>query len=119
MIPQNNRDARGRFLPGNTASSAGGVARAAKLSKRRRSAIARKGFQAMVNKWFHGDRFAAGRRWAAVGTYNSERVFAGTPIPVRAQHPGSVSEFLAKHWQLNLLVGAHTDVDFGEVSRAR
>jgi hypothetical protein len=112
MIPQNDRDARGRFTPGNRASCAGGAARAAKLSKRRRSAIARQGFQAMVDKWFHGDAHAARRRWAAVGVYNSERVFEGTPIPVRAQHPGTISEFCERHWQPSLLDGQHRDVDF-------
>lgn len=112
IVPQTNRDSKGRFVPGNTTSSAVGTARAAKLSPRRRSSIARKGFKAMVRKHFLGDGQAARRRWAAVGTWNSERVFEGTPIPVRAVWPGTVSEWLERYWQLGLLDGAHTDVNF-------
>lgn len=107
-----NRDALGRFTPGNNLAAAGGRARAAKLSKRRRRAIARKGYRAMVAKHFQGDYQAQRAYWAALGVWNSEKVFIGTPIPVRATDPGKPADFLQRYWQLQLLNGAHLDVQF-------
>jgi hypothetical protein len=56
------RDENGRFLPGHRWASEGGQARAKKLSARRRREIAARGFQAIVDKRFGGDREAA-KEW--------------------------------------------------------
>ena len=106
------RDAKGRFLPGNPEAAAGGRARAKTLSRRRRMAIARKGYRAMVKKHFLGDFRAQRAYFGALGLWNSEKVFLGTPIPVRATDPGKPTDFLARYWQLNLLRGDHLDIDF-------
>lgn len=50
-----NRDANGRFATGNQIASKGGKARAKKLPKWRRKAIAIMGYWAMVRKHFGGD----------------------------------------------------------------
>lgn len=107
-----NHDSRGRFAPGNSLAAAGGRARAAKLSKRRRRAIARKGYRAMVRKHFLGDERAQRAYWAALGMWNSEKVFIGTPVRVRATDPGKPQDFLQHYWQLQLLNGAHLDVQY-------
>ena len=106
------RDSKGRFTSGNTEAAKGGQARAAKLSKRRRRAIARKGYRAMVRKHFLGDYQAQRAYWAALGMWNSEKVFIGTPVPVRAVDPGKPQDFLSHYWQLQLMNGAHLDVEF-------
>lgn len=72
----------------------------------------------MVEKHFAGDYRAQKAYFAALGLWNSEKVFAGTPIPVRATDPGKPTDFLASYWQLTLLnpmglpEGLHLDVDF-------
>lgn len=66
----------------------------------------------MVRKHFAGDTRAAKARWAAIGFWNSERVFEGTPIPVRTRYPGTVQEFRARYYQCDLFNGAHRDVEF-------
>ena len=106
------RDAKGRFAVGNTFAAEGGRARAKTLSRRRRKAIARKGYRAMVKKHFLGDFRAQRAYFGALGLWNSEKVFLGTPIPVRATDPGKPTDFLARYWQLNLLRGDHLDIDF-------
>jgi len=106
------RDAKGRFAVGNTFAAEGGRARAKKLSRWRRKAIARKGYRAMVKKVFLGDYQAQKRYFAALGLWNSEKVFLGSPIPVRATDPGKPTDFLARYWQLDLLRGEHIDVNF-------
>ncbi|MEZ4714273.1 MAG: hypothetical protein R3A44_44235 [Caldilineaceae bacterium] len=60
--PDPNRSAGGKFAKGNTISSKGGQARAAKLGKRRRRQIAKQGFQALVDKRFNGNRQLA-KNW--------------------------------------------------------
>ena len=107
-----DHDQKGRFTPGNSLAAAGGRARAAKLSRRRRKAIARKGYRAMVKKHFLGDFQAQRAYWAALGVWNSEKVFIGTPVPVRATDPGKPQDFLSHYWQLQLMQGAHLDVEF-------
>lgn len=107
-----NHDSKGRFTRGNSLAAAGGRARAAQLSRRRRKAIARKGYRAMVEKHFHGDYRAQRAYWAALGVWNSEKVFIGTPVPVRATDPGKPQDFLQHYWQLQLMHGAHRDVEF-------
>lgn len=106
------RDARGRFTKGNVAASAGGRARAAKLSRRRRRQIARQGYAAMVARHFDGDERAQRKYFAALGLWNSERVFEGTPVPVRASHPGPIQEWRARFYQLGLFAGLHLDIQF-------
>lgn len=107
-----SRAANGQFTRSNSYAAIGGRARAAKLSRRRRRAIARKGYRAMVRKHFLGDFRAQRAYWAALGMWNSEKVFIGTPVPVRAVNPGKPQEFLAHYWQLELMNGAHLDIDF-------
>ena len=109
---KNNRDSRGRFAPGNAYASKGGLARAAKLSRRRRRQIARMGYRAMVEKHVLGDYRAQRHYFAALGVWNSEKVFIGTPVPVRAKDPGKPTDFLTRYWQLDLFVGLHRDIDF-------
>lgn len=116
MIAQQQRDARGRFVAGNTIASAGGHARAKKLSKRRRRAIARKGYRTMVARHFSGDVQAQKRYFGELGIWNSEKVFENTPIPVRASHPGPIQEWLTHYWQLKLLGGSHIDIQFMETA---
>lgn len=114
------RDEKGRFTHGNTFASAGGRARAEKLSRLRRRQIARMGYRAMVDKHFLGDFRAQRAYFAALGVWNSEKVFLGTPVPVRAEDPGKPTDFLTRYWQLelfngpgNLLPGGlHMDVYF-------
>lgn len=106
------RDAKGRFLPGNEFAVEGGRARAKKLSRRRRKAIARKGYRAMVKKHFLGDYRAQRAYFGALGVWNSEKVFLGTPVKIRATDPGKPTDFLALYWQLDLLWGEHLDVQF-------
>lgn len=108
------RDSKGRFTSGNTEAAQGGRARAAKLSKRRRKLIARLGYDAMVAKTFHGDYSAQRAYWGALGVWNSERIFIGTPVPVRASDPGKPTDFLTRFWQLDLFRGEHRDVEFME-----
>lgn len=116
MIAQLPARRRGQFQPGNTFASLGGQARAAKLSSRRRRAIARKARRALVAKRFHGDDQAQRRYIAALGAYAYEvqagAYDAGSPLRPNAAHPGTISEFLERHWQPSLLVGAHVDIDF-------
>lgn len=119
-ISLTDRDARGRFAAGNHAASAGGRARAAKLSKRRRRAIARKGYRAMVARHFGGDSQAQKKFFGELGIYNSERVFEGTPIRVLARHPGPIQDWRARYYTDNLFAGAHRDVDFyGTANRSQ
>lgn len=120
MIAQDGRDARGRFAPGNTIASAGGHARAQKLPKRRRRAIARKGYRAMVRRHFDGDAICQKHYLAALGAYAYE-VAAGaydprSPLRPNAQHPGTIQEFRAQFYQLGLLHGPHRDIQFMEES---
>lgn len=116
MIAQTDRDSRGRFAPGNSAASAGGRARAAKLSQRRRRAIARKGYRAMVARHFAGDYRAQRHYISALGAYNYEVMAGayepGNPLRPNARHPGPIQEFLARYWQQSLLDGPHLDVPF-------
>ena len=106
------RDAKGRFVKGNTVAALGGRARAKKLSKRRRREIARQAYDAMVAKTFRGDYRAQRAYFAALGVWNSEKVFLGTPIPVRATDPGRPSDFLAGFWQLSVFDDRLADVVF-------
>ncbi len=114
--PQLNRDARGRFIAGNHAASAGGRARAAKLSRRRRKAIARKGYRVMVARHFGGDRQAQRKYLAQLGAYNYE-VMAGSylpssPLRSNASHPGPIQDWRARYYTPSLLFGEHRDVEF-------
>ena len=117
------RDDKGRFTSGNPFASDGGRARAKKLSERQRRAIARKAYRAMVEKHFAGDYRAQKAYFAALGLWNSEKVFVGSPVPVRATDPGRPTDFLARYWQLSLFNGAghpegpHLDIDFGRGGR--
>ena len=106
------RDEKGRFTQGNPFAAEGGRARAKKLSRWRRRAIARKGYRAMVEKVFLGDFRAQRAYFGALGVWNSEKVFLGTPIPVRATDPGKPTDFLARFWQLHLLDPLLADVRF-------
>lgn len=63
------RDDAGRFLPGNGYASAGGRARAAKLTPQRRREIAAAGLAALAARQFGGDRAAAAAWLSAVGSW--------------------------------------------------
>jgi hypothetical protein len=110
------RDSRGRFLPGNTASRAGGRARAAALSRRRRRAIARRGYRAMVRRHFGGDHQAQRRYLAQLGVYNYEvqagAFRPGSPLRTTARHPGAIQDWRAAYYTQNLYTGDHIDVEF-------
>ncbi len=66
----------------------------------------------MVARHFDGDERAQRRYFAALGLWNSERVFEGTPVPVRASHPGPIQEWRSRFYQLGLFAGLHLDVCF-------
>jgi hypothetical protein len=90
------RDENGHFLPGHRWASKGGQARAKKLTAQRRREIAAKGFQAVVDKRFGGDREAAKGwlvkkgHWANDQHYPpSFQVFEDPgPMPENGQAPG-------------------------------
>ena len=115
-IAQTERDSRGRFQRGNQIAAIGGHARAAKLSKRKRRAIARKGYRAMVAKHFAGDVRAQRRYFADLGRYAYEvqagAFLPGSPLRPNAQHPGPIQDWLSRYWQPDLLHGPHLDVQF-------
>lgn len=67
------RDARGRFLPGHPWASEGGRARARKLTPEKRRAIARRGFQGLVEKRFDGDKQAAVDWLTAKGQWATDK----------------------------------------------
>jgi hypothetical protein len=120
-IAQTERDSRGRFQRGNQIAAVGGHARAAKLSKRKRRAIARKGYRAMVAKHFSGDTRAQRLYLADLGRYAYEvqagSYQPGSPLRTSAQHPGPIQEWLSRYWQPGLLAGAHLDVEFFDTKR--
>lgn len=97
-------------------ASAGGRARAATLSSRKRRAIARKGYRALVAKHFSGDERAQRVYFAELGRYAYEvqagSFLPGSPLRTNCQHPGPIQEWLTRYWQLGLLAGDHLDVDF-------
>lgn len=115
-IAQPDRDSRGRFTPGNSAASVGGHARAATLTPRKRRAIARKGYRAMVARHFSGDARAQRTYLAQLGRYAYEvqagSFLPGSPLRTNCQHPGPIQEWLSRYWQPSLLVGDHLDIDF-------
>ncbi len=114
--PRPHRDARGRFTRGNAMAGAGGRARAAKLSPRRRRQIARKARAALVRKHFHGDDRAQRHYLAALGAYAYEvqagAFVSGSPLRPHAWHPGPIQDWLAHYWTPDLFTGDHIDVDF-------
>lgn len=122
--PPRQRDARGRFAPGNRISSVGGKARGAALSRRRRRAIARKGYRVMVKRHWGGDQRAQRKYWGEMGSFQYE-VQAGallpdgtrnplSPLRTNARHPGPAQEWRARYYTDSLLYGQHRDVDFME-----
>jgi hypothetical protein len=70
------RDENGRFLPGHHWAVKGGQARAEKLSAKERKAIARKGFQALVDSRFGGDREAAVAWLTAKGQWANDQHYS-------------------------------------------
>ena len=112
------RDEKGRFTKGNPFAAEGGRARAKKLSKRRRRAIARKGRRAMVEKHFAGDDRAQREYFAALGRYNAMAVIPatwstlGASVARAARHPGSPNDFLTVYWQGKLFDALVADVYF-------
>lgn len=73
----------------------------------------------MVARHFAGDERAQRKYFAALGLWNSERVFEGTPIPVRASHPGPIQEWRARFYQLELFRGEHLDSYFPNTKELR
>jgi hypothetical protein len=115
IIPDNGRDSRGRFAQGNTIASAGGHARAAKLSKRKRRAIATKARRAMVDRSFHGDDAAQRRYLAQLGRYAYELMAGsyrpGSPLRTSARHPGPIQDWLAVYWTPSLFDRLNQDLE--------
>lgn len=81
-----DRDALGRFLPGNVTASTGGKLRAERLSPERRQAIARAGWRGLVNRRFGGDARAAGEWLGALGAWAADAPYRDR-FPV-FEHPG-------------------------------
>lgn len=111
------RDSRGRFVKGNEFASAGGMARAKKLSKRRRRQIAKKARRAMVDRHFMGDDKAQREYFAQLGTWNYERmagvdVGLGGAIAKATRHPGRPSDFMERRLQMSLLDPVLAEVMF-------
>jgi general stress protein YciG len=71
-----DRDNKGQFTAGNSIASQGGKARARTLSPERRSEIAKKGFQAMVDKHYGGDRSKATAMLIARGLWALDKDYA-------------------------------------------
>ena len=112
------RGPNGRFLPGNTVAGAGGRARAAKLSKRRRRQIAKQGYRAMVNRHFGGDDRAQRAYLAELGRWAYEQQAAvdvglGASVAMATRHPGPIQEFRARFYQMELFSPLNREVDFG------
>ena len=108
--PDPNRSAGGKFAKGNTISSKGGQARAAKLSKRRRRQIAKQGFQALVDKRFNGNRQLA-KNW--VGDIGAHNYAKSTGLRLKAcfAHPGEPEEYVAR--ALSKMGNPDEEIDFG------
>lgn len=81
MVFTTDRNTQGRFLPGNRTAVLGGQARAAALPPERRQAIARQGWQALVEQRFAGDPQAAAEYIGRLGAWAAERTaYADSPI---------------------------------------
>ncbi len=93
MTESRERDKRGRFVRGNTLARAGGQARAAKLTPRRRKAIARLARRRMVERHFGGDD----RR---------------SPLRTAVRHPGPIQDWRAKKLTFSLFDAINQDVVF-------
>jgi hypothetical protein len=89
-----SRNLKGQFTAGNTFAKRGGKARARSLTKAQRRAIARAGWEAMVEQQFGGDEALAKEWWGRIGKWASDVAagYAGTHIQV-FHHPGSPEEF--------------------------
>lgn len=114
--PPRQRDERGRFVANNRISSAGGRARAQRLTARRRRAIARKGYKAMVRRHWGGDSRAQRRYFAELGAWQYEvqsgAYEPGSPLRPNARHPGPAQDWRAAYYTSDLFTGDHIDVDF-------
>jgi hypothetical protein len=83
-----DRDERGRFLAGNRLASAGGKARAEKLTPEQRHAIAKAGFAALVERRFNGDKQAALDRFHALGLWAIDQAkLPDTSVYFRGAYP--------------------------------
>lgn len=81
MTNLTDRNRLGRFLPGNSTAQRGGQARAAALPPERRQAIARAGWQALVEQRFAGDHQAAAEYIGRLGAWAAEQTaYADSPI---------------------------------------
>ncbi|MEZ4865317.1 MAG: hypothetical protein R3C14_28670 [Caldilineaceae bacterium] len=113
------RDGRGRFTKGNQLSAAGGRARAKALTPRRRRAISRRGWRAMVRRHFAGDDRAAKAWLGALGAWAYDQAAgAGNGVIVGVySHPGAPGEFLSRRYQLSLFDALNVDVSFYKAVR--
>ena len=80
------RDNAGRFTRGNSWASAGGAARAERLTPQERRTIAARGFAAFVDRRFGGDRAAACQWLGQLGAWASDAPYRER-FPV-FEHPG-------------------------------
>jgi hypothetical protein len=85
------RTPAGRFAPGNTTASQGGQARAARLSATRRQAIARLGWQALVERHFDGDTARAADYIGRLGAWAAERLRRQPDLPAGVATPWATS----------------------------
>lgn len=116
MTESRQRDRRGRFVKGNTIASAGGQARAAKLSPRRRKAIARLARRRMVERHFGGDDRQQRQYFAELGRYAYEAQAGSyrerSPLRTAVRHPGPIQDWRARKLTFSLFDAINQDVVF-------
>ena len=108
------RRGNGQFAPGNSISSRGGRARAAKLSPRRRRQIAKSGWVGLVDRRFGGDERAAKLWVGAVGAFHYDQQLQGLGWYLRPAFPppGTPSQFRARLYQAGLFDPMLREPDF-------
>lgn len=102
-----------KFTNNNSFASKGGKARAERLSAERRREIARRARAVMVSRHFGGDDLAQRAYFAELGVYNYEvqagAFRPGSPLRTNARHPGTIQDWRARRYQLDLFDGGRTD----------
>lgn len=106
MLPTRDRDARGRFLPGNQTASLGGRRRAQQLPAAQRQAIATQGRAAMVRRHFLGRDDLQRRYFAQLGVYQYDLAAGAyaphSPLRPISCDPGPIPDWLAAQFTLEL-----------------
>ena len=86
------------FSKGNPYASAGGKARAKKLSKKRRQAIAKQGWTALVQQRFKGNEALCKAWWGAIGAWFYDAPYRQDGLG-KIPHPGTPEEFIRSRSQ--------------------